>query len=343
MGYATVRNVPRIRDYAEALKKYNNSKPIAGRNVEIRPLGERRDVDTYSIRKNVWTDAIELVLYQTPVITFTQEDEVKIKFGRWSSASTCQFIDRILSSVHCNRVRGNVVLSFVDGSKAMIADHEELVLVRGGDGRWQPKQKQTLYDYRVNRKEANAVRKLVSQFRDYLSGVVKLKAETLVQNFGPSFHMEHHVVRVTYAELIEVFGSEYADDTGTGRVRPRAGEWMQLDNKPKYYGGSHKDDVWANYREKTNNFFDLVRNDQDDNARFQNYWIAFNILMVQGQSLHFRDHLDHLMTLGVEEFEKHLDRILYKMFSDKVFKRVALAEGKVPTGKYDDYVLTEED
>lgn len=342
MGYATVMRVPRIQTYTEALKKYNNAKPIAGRGEEIRPLGERRDCDTYSIRKNIWTDAIELVLYKTPVITFTVEDEVKIGFGQWSSASTCQFISRVLS-LSANRVRGNVVLSFSNGSKAMIADHEELILVRAENGHWRPKVAQTLYDYRVDRKEANAVRKLVSQFRDYLSGVVKLKAETLVQNFGPSFHMEHHVVRVTYAEMVEVFGAEYADGTGTGRVRPRAGEWMQLGDKPKYYGGSHKDDVWANYREKTNNFYDLVRNDQDDNARFQNYWIAFNILMAQGQSLYFRDHLDHPMTLGVDEFEKHLDRILYKMFSDKVFKKVALAEGKVPTGKYDDYVLTEED
>ena len=122
MGYATVMRVPKIYNYADALRRFNNTKPIKGRSEEKRPLGERRDADTYSIRKNVWTDAIELVLYQTPVITFTQEDEVRIKFGTWSSASTCQFIDRILSSVHCNRVRGNVVLSFVDGSKAMIAE-----------------------------------------------------------------------------------------------------------------------------------------------------------------------------------------------------------------------------
>jgi hypothetical protein len=32
MGYATVMNVPRIRDYAEAIKQFNNSKQIRGRN-----------------------------------------------------------------------------------------------------------------------------------------------------------------------------------------------------------------------------------------------------------------------------------------------------------------------
>jgi len=341
MGYVTVMRVPRIDTYEKALKKYNNVKPIAGRGGDIRPLGERRDVDTYSIRKNVWTEAVELVLYQTPVITFTVEDEVKIKFGTWSSASTCQFISRVLC-LSANRVKGQVVLTFSNGEKAMIGDHEELVLVRG-NGAWVPKVKQTLYDYRVNRKESNNVRKLVSQFRDYLAGVIKLKTETITQNFGPSFQIHHSVVMATYAELIEVFGAEYADGTGTGRVRPRNNEWVNLDTKPKNYGAHSDSSNWANYREKTNNFFDLVKNDQDDNCRHQNYWIAFNILMAQGQQLYFRDSTDHKVTLGVNEFEKFLDKILMTMFADRVFKRVALAEGKVPTGKYDDYVLTEED
>jgi hypothetical protein len=285
---------------------------------------------------------MELVLYRTPVITLTVEDEVKIKFGTWSSASTCQFISRVLC-LSANRVKGQVVLSFSNGTKALIADHEELVLVRAENGHWRPKVKQTLYDYRVNRKESNNVRKQVSEFRKYLSGVIKLKTETITQNFGPNFQIHHPVVVATYAELIEVFGAEYADNTGTGRVRPNVDEWVNMDTKPKTYGQEASEKAWTNYRNKTEKFFDLVKNDQCDNTRHQNYWIAFNILFAQGQHLHWRDNKDHKVTLGVAEFEKFLDKILMTMFADKVFKRVALAEGKVPTGKYDDYVLTEED
>lgn len=336
MGYATVMDVPRIRTYDEAIKKYNNAKPIAGRNVEIRPLGERRDCDTYSIRKNVWTEAMELVLYQTPVVTFTVEDEVKIGFGSWSSASTCQFISRVLG-ITANRVKGQVVMSFSGGAKALIADHEELVLVRG-DGAWVPKVKQTLYDYRVNRKEANNVRKQVSQFKDYLSGVIKLKSEELTQNFGPSHTYRRAVVMTTYAELIEVFGKQ--EDVNE-QFRPNADAWVNLDTKPKNYGAHSDASNWEKYREKTNNFFDLVRNDQDDNCRHQNYWIAFNILMVQQGGLYWRNDMNRKVARSATEFEETLDKILLTMFADKVFKRVELAEGKVPTGKYDDYVLTE--
>ena len=345
MGYATVMKVPRLRNYAEALNKFNNIKPVRGRDDDKRPLGARRNVDTYSIRKNVWTEAIECVLYQTPVVTFTQEDEVKIKFGRWSSASTCQFIDRLLWNVRTNRVRGDVVLHFNNGTKAMVRDHEELVLVREANGAWTPKEKQTLYDYRVSRKGANEVRKSVSQFRDYLAGVVKLKAETTTYNEGT--YCAHTITRVkaSYTELIEVFGKAEDDDgVNNGRVRPDVDAWSNLDAKPKYWGGdTGKVLVWQEYRDRTTKFFDLVRNDQDDNCRHQNYWIAFNVLFIQDQRLWWRDDAEFNVFTEVEAFAKFLDKILFTMFSDKVFKKVALAEGKVPTGKYDEYVLTEED
>jgi hypothetical protein len=218
------------------------------------------------------------------------------------------------------RVRGEVVLGFSGvEARAMLPAKGELILVRDGDGRWQPKTKQTLYDYRVNRKEANNVRKSVSQFRDYINGVVKLKEEKMT-HYGTEFG----IVKTTYAELIEVFGQ---DETNNGKYRPNVQGWDKL----------------KNYRDKTTKFFDLVRNDQDDDARHQNYWIAFNVLLVQEQALYWSDSMERQVTLGTEQFNKVLEKILFTMFSDKVFNKVALPEGKVPSGKYDDYVKTEED
>jgi hypothetical protein len=148
------------------------------------------------------------------------------------------------------------------------------------------------------------------------------------------------VVRATYAELIEVFGAEEGSDRDG--FRPNATEWAKLGEKPKNHLAERKAELWANYRERTEKFFDLIKNDQCDNTRHQNYWIAFNVLMVQGQSLYWRTDVSYSLTLGVQWFEKFLDEILMKMFSDKTFKKVALPEGKVPTQKYADYVLTEE-
>jgi hypothetical protein len=342
MGYATVMNVPRMRDYAEALKTFNNSKPIRGRNAEIRPLGDRRYVDTYSVRKNIWTEAIECVLYQTPVVKFTVEDEVILRIDNWPSSSTCQFITRVLG-VNANRVRGDVVLHFADGSKALVEQSKELILAQDSNGRWFPKIKQVPYDYRVNRKGANNVRRGVSQFRDYLSGVVKLKGEELVSNAGSYYEQRFSVVKMTYADLVEVFGKDINPSDGS-KFRPAVDAWKDLNIKPKHWVGmgEHKERLWAEYRARTEKFYELVKNDQDDNVRHQNYWIAFCILFAQANNLYWREDMDTWASMPVHKFEKDLDTTLMTMFSDKVFTRVALANGKVPTGKYDNYVLGRE-
>jgi len=338
MGYATITNVPYMYSYEQALKKWQSTKPIRGREPEIRPLGERRDCDSYSIRKNVWTDVIELVLYKTPVVKFTPDNEVILNFGPWSSSSTCQFISGVLQSVRTRRQQGAVVLEFRDGSKAMLGQNEELVLVADSHGCWTPRAKQTLYDYRVNRKQANNVRRLVSQFHDYMSGMVKLRAEPVEGYYGT---ISHKAVHTTYADLSAVFG-EIKQTGGSEYLRPNVDKWIGLAEKPKHCRPEHKVEKWAEYRERAQKFFDLVRNDQDDNARHQNYWIAFNILFVQEATMYWRANSDTKVSVNIAQFERYLYKTLFTMFADKVFTKVALAEGKVPSGRYDDYVLTEE-
>jgi len=341
MGYATITNVPYIYNYEQALKKWQSTKPIRGREPEIRPLGERRDCDSYSIRKNVWTDVIECVLYKTPVVKFTPDGEVILNFGQWSSSSTCQFISGVLQSVRTSRQKNEVVLGFKDGSKAMLGQHQEMVLVKDAHGNWTPKAKQTLYDYRVNRKEANNVRKQVSQFHNYMSGVIKLRAEPVEGYYGT---ISHKAVHTTYADLIEVFGKEeHTNASNLDQMRPDVDKWIGLAEKPKHCRPEHKVDKWAEYRERAQKFFELVKNDQDDNARHQNYWIAFNILFVQEAAMYWRSDMDTKVSVNIAQFERYLYKTLFTMFNDKVFAKVALAEGKVPSGRYDDYMLTEED
>ena len=336
MGYATIMNVPYVGGYEQALAKWQSTKPIRGREPEIRPLGQRRDCDTYSIRKNVWTEAIECVLYNTPVIKFTPDNEVILNFGSWSSSSTCQFISGVLHSVSASRKRNTVVLSFRDGTNAILEQGEELVLVSGERG-WTAKAKQTLYDYRVNRKEANKVRKSVSQFRDYLAGIVKLKAEAVAGVYGRD---GFSAVNMSYAELMEIFGKE--EMASRGGFRPDIAKWAKLGEKPVYCSAGMREGQWQQYRERALQFYDLVKNNQDDNVRHQNYWLAFNILFVQIDNFYWRTDENIKMGVATHYFEKFLDKALLTMFAYKVFTKVALPDGKVPSGKYDNYVLEEE-
>lgn len=340
MGYSTVMRVPRIADYKQAFNIWNNIKPMRNRiegldpKQPTRPLGQRRDVDTYSIRKNVWTEAIECVLYHTPVVTFTTEDEVKIKFGQWSSASTCQFISRVLGVSAC-RVRGEVVVEFASGLKQMVKREEELVLVRGVDGRWQPKEAKALYDYRVNRKEANKVRRMCGTFRKYMLGIVSLKEDKVTQ-----YGVEYGRVSFTFAELMEVFGAE--DRYNDGRLFLKTDGWACLTSKPTHYNQDpdRRKQMWAEYHAVSDKFLELIKDDQDDNCRYQNYWIAFCILFAHRNYLTpcTKDFTnERTFTLGSHLFEKQLDEALFYKFAEKVFKRVELPSDKVPSGKYDKY------
>lgn len=340
MGYSTVMRVPRIADYKQAYKIWNDVKPMRGRveggvdQLPCRPLGQRRDVDTYSIRKNVWTEAIECVLYHTPVVTFTTEDEVKIQFGQWSSASTCQFISRVLG-VYASRVRGDVVIEFASGLKQMVKREEELVLVRGVDGRWQPKEAKALYDYRVNRKEANKVRRMCGTFRKYMLGIVSLKEDKVTQ-----YGVEYGRVSFTFAELMEVFGVE--DRYNDGRLFLKTDGWGCLTNKPNnhYQDADNRRKAWDEYHAMSDKFLELIKDDQDDNCRYQNYWLALCILFAHRNYLTpcTKDNInERTFTLASQAFEKQLDEALFYKFAEKVFKRVKLLSDRVPTGKYDKY------
>ena len=343
MGYQTVMRVPRIANYTEAYAKWNNTKPVRGRSEDIRPLGERRDVDTYSIRKNVWTEAIELVLYQTPVIKFKSDDEVVLNYGRWPSASTCQFISRVLAGVGASRVRGDVVLGFSTADGRVIqklGQDEELVLVRV-DGRWQPKEIKTLFDYRINRKEANNVRKDVKQFRDYLQGMVKLMEDESVL-YGQTYKR----ISRSYAELGEVFGLKRGGPMQDDKVTVDRNDWARLAEKPNnlYADPEMNKNEWALYNTMSDKFYELVKNEQDDNTRHQNYWIAFNILFTYRNYVYWVDESimhEKKLHLASEYLEKYLEDILFNRFSDRVFKMVELEKGKVPTGRYEKFVRSE--
>ena len=340
MGYQTVMRVPRINNYAEAVRKFNNTKPIKGREPTLVPLGERRDCDTYSIRKNIWNENMELVLYQTPVIKFTPDDEVLINFGRWSSASTCQFIGRVLS-IGANRVRGEVVLHFVNGTKALVKDEATLTLVRNSHGHWAPKDAQVLTDYRVSRKGANAVRKRVSKFRDYLSGMLKLKGETITYNQGT--HYEHTTERVTftYPELAEALGKKWHDAVkmNTDMMMPNVEQFACI-FKPQQWQ-SQNGGAWEKFEEQSAMFYELVRDDQDDNVRHQNYWIALCALVGLQGRLWYADEEDfdkRTVSADPNKVMSTLEKALFMRFSDEVFQEYQLDAGQVPRGKYADYV-----
>ena len=136
-------------------------------------MGARRDADVYSVRMSGAN--VEFVLYKTPVITYLPNGDVMVKTDGWSSVSTHQFIQQVLN-VDCYGSRRNTVLSLGSQGKHIIPKNKNVTMIHAG-GNWRITDSHAIYEYRLNRKAANEVRKKYADFLNYVKGVAKLRSE----------------------------------------------------------------------------------------------------------------------------------------------------------------------
>jgi len=100
MMFDTINRVRKHYSFAEWKKWHDSITPIRGRSPELRPLGERRDCDKFSIRM-ASPDCVELVLYQTPVVKWYSDERVEVNCGQWTSEFTCRFVEYLTAGDAC--------------------------------------------------------------------------------------------------------------------------------------------------------------------------------------------------------------------------------------------------
>jgi len=319
MGYATVIKVPRMYSYADALRIHDNSKPIRGRSPEIRPLGERRNADTYHIRKN--GEAVELVLYKTPVITFMPDGEVVIYTNTYNTVSTHQFIKQVLG-ISAQGVRNSSVLT-VGGSKFVLGEEQKMRLARD-NSEWRVLNASVQYGWKLNRKEVTNVRSRYGEFYKYLKGFVNLRTESI--NIHTWANDVRDCVVIPQSEFKNVFGDLihlrnycYMDKRGKQHVN-----WVSV--KPHQFEAS------------SNAFELLIRPDQPEEGKHTNFYKAALALAMKQDD----DRMD-LRTDDIKVLAKNivplLDEVLFMRHADEVLVREALPMGKVSTGRYDKWML----
>jgi len=119
-----------IKNYAEALKRYETTKHIRGRAEDQRPLGKRSKTDTFRISKKENGD-IQCFLFRTPVVTFTPEDNIVIFLDQWVSSSTCKFIGEVIYGGLSTFVfDGSICAKFSDGGEYRLQSHTPTTLTR---------------------------------------------------------------------------------------------------------------------------------------------------------------------------------------------------------------------
>jgi len=339
MGYQTVKQVPTLRDYNEAKQWWERTKPIRGRDVDLRPLAKRRYADCYSIRKNSSNDAIECVLYQTPVVTFMPDGVVEVRNGGYVTASTHMFIEEVLAGTGIRVLgqRGKTIVR-VSGQALALGNSEKLRLRKDGNGRLQPLETQTHYAYRINRKGANTVRGRFKDFYDYFKGFVKLRGEeTQGGHYGPM----RMTVNCTFTELADSLGTK--DYWDGDYLIVGIDNWRGLTMKPGTYSG------WAKvnedeYKATVNNFLDLIKSDQPEEAKHLNFHKAALVVLTHQHT----NIIEKKSQVGSKSFwldvvpaKSTLDTALFKWFAPEVLERYEVPKGKLPETKYNSWMKGE--
>jgi hypothetical protein len=298
MGYSTVKEVKQCFTYADAKYVHDKTKPIRGRSPDIRPLGQRRDADTYSVRMH--GENVEFVLYKTPVVTYLPGGDVVIKTDGWSSISTHQFIEQVLG-VRCYGSRRSTVMEARsaegDVHKYIIPKDKGITMIHAG-GNWRITQFNTLYEYRLNRKAANAVRKQYADFLRYIKGMVNLRSEMVEPHRWARRQKPYAAVVISAEELPQ---------------QGRAGTIHGLKIE----------------------FEELLRADQPEDTRHLSYNKAFALAVQWALSLS-RSNSVNLGTvkLPAEEVLGLIDELLLRAHAQEILVWTELKTGQVPTGKY---------
>ena len=221
MGYAAIQHVPRMYKHAEAKRFHDKTAPIRG--TTTRPLGRRKDHRMYSIRETQ-TGAIELVCYNTPVVTLEADNTARVRIDGWNSVSTRQFIRQTLG-ISTER-KGNYCVLEIRGKKHTLKEGEELHLAWGvGEwtNGWTVLNDHPRMSYRINRKAANNVRARFKPFTDYLKGFVALRTETVtvdmrqvgMRSINNSIPHSFKSIPLSLGELADAFGIKELGDSPT--------------------------------------------------------------------------------------------------------------------------------
>ena len=178
MSYGHNRNtgIKYLRNYEEAKKKFESTKPIRGKgaNGGKIALGHRhRAAEFYMEMRD---GIVECYCYRTPVVSFYPDGNIKIVSGGWSSSTTANFISEALP-VNCRVSNSELVVNF-NGGEYKIGQG---LLIGWVDGRLTALNVEPECVYRVKRKVANNVRLKYAEFIKYFNGMIKVRENGMVK------------------------------------------------------------------------------------------------------------------------------------------------------------------
>jgi hypothetical protein len=177
-GYARNSGIPRLNTYADALAKYEATKPINSkkREKECRPLGHRRNT-WYRIAKRERDGAIQCIVYNEPIVTYRPDNVIELRNGEWASVTYSHFVDDVAPANVYGYVFDYAFVISLNGQYQRLDPNEMLEIKRDIHGEWQYVNPKAQTIHAINRKAMREVMDNHSQFLEYVKNLSKLRGE----------------------------------------------------------------------------------------------------------------------------------------------------------------------
>lgn len=174
-----------------SLDKYNhfkdrfaNTKPIQGRSVECRPIGQRRRDWEQVVKRYIVEDgaldaegvtAYGAHLYQTDCVLYMPNGDIHIKSGGWGTPTTAEFINRYIShGMRCYKKYNKIWVEY--GNNAYPIDGKTATIFRFNKDTngYEVENPQPMHQKVIDRNKIKEARQKLEAFRTYAKMMLKL-------------------------------------------------------------------------------------------------------------------------------------------------------------------------
>lgn len=297
MTYYRNSGIPLIKNYEQALARYNDTKPIRGRTPELRPLGKR--VNTWYQIELGENQEVKCKQYNEPIVTFHANGEIELKDYIYRTTSTAHFLEEVL------------------GVRAYIHD-KSLIMFTGGaeDKQYRvpdPKEGDGIFFVRSENyhRALNYVRGGIERHTHLVNRTAK---KELMAKHKPLFDYVRGMVKLREGEIYEY-------DASKGHI------WG------KEYNNAN-DPVRSNNFKEYIATIAVCINEVDPELKLEGWTNLINILSKDFGTYHYRHEGK---TLTHEQAVKGLEVILMGLHRDTVFDKKSVDDGMIKRDRYSVY------
>lgn len=352
MGFNSTTAIPYLRTYAEAKKRYEDTKPIRGDKEGKRPLGDRRHKHMHISEAVVdGATVYKCHCYGTPMVTYYPDDTVELAIAH-STAFTREFLMQLLSQLIVRASKNRTVVNpcgtkdkFVigKGNTLKLKWRRGLQLLASG-GSWTVVQAEAALEWTLNKAKANIVRQPYAEFLNYYKGMTSLLKEDVDfevryanrrwnrPTADTPFVTKNEVV-LPMATLVSMFGT--SDPTyvhGHQTLNLGASNAIGYTWIPQWGEEAARAKAIREVKANQQKVLALMRSDQPEDTKGDNYYKAALLILLQGMT--FVATKAEAVRIATSRAKQKADEFVLRTHKEEVLEQKRMPIGKIATTNY---------